>query len=556
MPDDEPVAREGGTRASAGVRESEPSLVRRGTGLTLAWRGIDFYPAADPQEYARRKARVFSFAPHTLVFVPSIGLGYGLDELLSRLPSNSSVLCVEAHQSVMALAAAQGLPHDPRLIILRADSEEMVARAVAAMGETQYRKVVEVSLCAGYRLAPEVYARMRRALEEQVREYWRNRLTLIGLGSLQVRNLFSNIALFPSAGDLASLSTSMPVVVAGAGPSLGEALLAVRAVRKDVVLVAVDTALPRLAAESMLPDIVVALEAQTANLRDFLPPPRPSTTLLACELSSHPLAARLFGANVRFFSSKFAPLHLFARMAAAQILPCPFPALGSVGVTAVHAALRLTTGQVFLTGLDFSYPRSLTHAPGTPYHLSALAETTRLNGLDGPSFRAITARRKSTVPDKTGQPVMTDAVLMSYCESLRRLISSAGPRVADAGSTGLNLGAARITEKDLKERVRGARARSLPLEVGAAPLCTPASARAFIATEEAILRRGTVLLRDALQSNSASRECLLFLEDADYSWVHFPDVLDRNAPDRSFLARVNAAVSYYAERLAKVESLF
>ncbi|HUI69714.1 MAG TPA: 6-hydroxymethylpterin diphosphokinase MptE-like protein, partial [Spirochaetia bacterium] len=530
-------------------------LVRRENGQTLVWNGIDVYPGPDPREYARRKARIFSLSPRTLIFVPSIGLGYGLEELLSRLAPDCCILCVEAHQSVMALAIGEGLPQDPRLIMLRADDEEIVARAIAEMGDLRYRRVVEVPLCAGYRLAPEVYARMRRTLEEQVREYWRNRLTLIGLGSLQVRNLFSNIASFPEAGDFASLSTSMPVVVAGAGPSLEEALPAVRAVRRDVLLVAVDTALPRLSAESMLPDIVIALEAQTANLRDFLPSPRAGTVLLACDLSSHPSAVRLFGVHARFFSSEFAPLHLFARMASAGILPCPFPALGSVGVAAVNAALRLTSGEVFLTGLDLSYPRSITHASGTPYHLAALSETTRLSGPDGPSFRAMAARKKTVVADKQGEPVLTDAVLMSYRESLRRLVSSAGQRVADAGSTGLDLGAARITERELKERVRGAASRCAHLEGSKDPLCSRDSARSFIKAEEAILRHGAILLRDALQSRSPSQECLQFLEDADYSWVHFPDAPNKAETGRSFLARVNAAVRYYAERLAKLESL-
>ena len=535
------------------MTEEEPSLLRTESGLTAVWRGINLYPASDPVEYARRKARVFSFPPQSLVFVPSVGLGYGLDELLSRLPQTCSVLCVEAHQPVMALAMAQGLPRDPRLFILRTDSEEAVARTLTEIGASKFRRVVEVPLCAGDRLAPALYARMRRALEIQVHEYWRNRLTLIALGSLQVRNLLSNLALFTRAGDFASLSTSMPVVVAGAGPSLDDMLPTLRAVRKEVLLMAVDTALPRLAAEDMPPDIVVALEAQTANLRDFLPAPA-RETLLACELSSHPSAARLFQNRVRFFSSEFAPLRLFARMAKARLLPCPFPALGSVGVAAVNAAMRLTSGEIFLTGLDFSFPRSVTHAKGTPQHLAALTEATRLCAPDGPSFRAVAARMKTIVEDKAGQPVLTDAVLASYRESLRRVVFGAGARVMDAGSTGLDLGAPRISEKELKERVRGAKTRSAPLELSADPLCSSQSVQAFLRAETEMLIRGDGLLRSAISSGATSEECLSFVADADYTWVHFPDA--RGSMDPGFLARVRAAVSYYVMRLQRLESLF
>ncbi len=535
--------------------ENEPSLVRSEHGITALWRGVNLYPGTDPVEYARRRARVFSCTPRTLVFVPSVGLGYGLRELLARLPAGSSVLCVEAHQPVMALAIAQGLPRDARLFILRADNEDIVARALREMGEWQFRRVVEVTLCAGYRLAPALYAGMRRALEVQVHEYWRNRLTLIALGSLQVRNLFSNIALFPRAGDFASVSTSMPVIVAGAGPSLEDMLPLIRAVRNDVLLVAVDTALPRLAAESLQPDVVVALEAQVANLQDFLPSPSTGEALLACELSSHPSAVRLFGSNVRFFSSEFAPLRLFSRMAGAGVLPCPFPALGSVGVAAVNAAVRLTTGEIFLTGLDFSYPRSLTHARGTPYHLSALARATRLCPPDDLSFRALSARNAMIAEDKNGEPILTDPVLMSYRESLRRVIAAASPRVFDAGVSGLPLGAPRLSERELKQRVRGAASRSVPLPRSTAPVCSSEKVLAFIRSEQDILRRGDALLREALSAETPSEDCLSFLDDVDYAWVHFPDTPHDEPPGKSLLARVSAAARYYGERLRRLESL-
>jgi len=536
------------------MTEEEPSLLRTENGFTAVWRGLNLYPASDPVEYARRKARVFSFPPRTLVYVPSVGLGYGLEDLLSRLPPTSSVLCVEAHQPLMALAMARGLPRDARLFILRADDENAVTRTVREIGVSRFRRVVEVPLSAGYRLAPAVYARIRRALEAQVHEHWRNRLTLIALGSLQVRNVFANIALFPVAGDFAALSTAMPVIVAGAGPSLEDMIPTLHAVRKDSVLVAVDTALPRLATESLWPDLVVALEAQEANLRDFLPPPPPGM-ILACELSSLPSVPRLFGDKVRFFSSEFAPLRLFARMAGAGLLPCPFPALGSVGVAAVNAALRLTSGEVFLTGLDFSYPRLQTHARGTQYHLSALAGASRLSAPDSPSFRAMSARRRTLAGDKHGQRVLTDSVLESYGESLRRIVAGAGPRVLDAGSTGLPLGAPLITQSELKERVRRTGGKRAPLEPVCAPLCSVESVRAFIWAEREILRHGDGLLRAAISSGAASEECLSFLREADYTWVHFPDAPGDGMPDRGFLARARAAAGYYAERLRRLESL-
>ena len=366
--------------------------------------------------------------------------------------------------------------------------------------------------------------------------------------------MFANIALFPITGDFAALSTSLPVIVAGAGPSLEEMIPMLHAVRKDSLLVAVDTALPRLATESLWPDLVVALEAQEANLRDFLPPP-PAGMLLACELSSLPSIPRLFGDRVRFFSSEFAPLQLFARMASARLLPCPFPALGSVGVAAVNAALRLTSGEIFLTGLDFSYPRLQTHARGTPYHLSALVGASRLSAPDGPSFRAISARRRRLAEDKHGKRVLTDSVLESYGESLRRIVAGAGPGCWMQGPRVFPWEPRSSPRVSCKRECAAREEEGRPLNQGVLLFAQPESVRAFVRAECEILRHGDGLLRAAISSGAASEECLSFLREADYTWVHFPDAPGDGMPDRGFLARARAAAGYYAERLRRLESL-
>jgi hypothetical protein len=78
--------------------------------------------------------------------------------------------------------------------------------------------------------------------------------------------------------------------------------------------------------------------------------------------------------------------------------------------------------------------------------------------------------------------------------------------------------------------------------------------RAFVRAERDILRHGDDLLRAAISSGAVSEECLSFLKEADYTWVHFPDAPGEGMPDRGFLARARAAAGYYAERLRRLES--
>jgi hypothetical protein len=464
------------------------------------------------------------------------------------------VLCVEIHQEVMWIAIERGLPTDARLTVLRTDDPAAVAAALAGMGQRRFRRVVEVPLCAGYRLDPERYARFREVLEEGIVRYWRNRLTLIALGSLQVRNILGNLPLLASAADFSALATRLPVVVAGAGPSLDRSIPDLTSLRDRFALAAVDTALPALAAMGIAPDVVIALEAQMANLQDFIPF-RTGSALLACDLSSYPPAARLFEGRLALFSSSFAPLRIFDRLSRSGLLPTPFPALGSVGVAAAHAALRLTQGDVFLTGLDFSYPGALTHARGTPVHIAALAGARRMRPVGEDSFKAISARPLLRIPDKKGKPVATDLVLRSYRDSLEMEMRESAHRVYDIGESGLSLGVPSITSSEFRERLSAAPGGGQRLEIDSGSVRSPHVLREFVASEKELLRKAISASAEPGAARTGTDELMALLSEIDYAWVHFPDEPGPGAPTPGFIARVRVAAGYYAQRLERMGSV-
>ncbi len=540
--------------------EEEPLLLHTDAGSTLHWRGLDFYPRTDPVNYARRKARVFSPLPRSLYFVPSLGLGHGLKELLEALPPDSSVLCVEAYQEVMAVAMTQGVPRDRRLVVVRTDHPEGAVGALRSMGVGRFRRVIEMPLCAGYRLAPQLYGSIRRRLEQEIMRFWQNRMTLIAMGSLQVRNILANLPLLKDELDFSALSTPLPVVVAGAGPSLGLSIPVLLNARDRFMLVAVDTALPVLLACGLNPDVVVALEAQAANNLDFIPSPRGAGargagTILACDLSVHPSAARLFPGRVCFFSSEFAPLSLWGRLEENGLRPSRFPALGSVGVAAAHAALRLTRESIFLTGLDLSFPGAVTHAKGSPSLIAMHAGSNRLVPAGQASYLALTDRRLLRQTDKHGRPILTDRVLRSYRDSLEEEMHESADRVWDCGETGLPLGVRWIATSRLEEallrvppaeRLRIDRGRRFPGDRLAR----------FIESEREVLERFAERVAPAAGRPAAEEPALgSLLSHVDYTWTHFPDLPDLSAPEAGFVARARVAALYYAERLRRIESV-
>ena len=141
-------------------RGTAPPPDGRGTDTPLEGRCISI-PRPDPIEYARRKARVFSPLPAQPRFRPFRGprlrsRGAAAAAARAHAPSSAS----KANQEIMGSAVAHGLPARPRLLIVRTRRTRGAAAALRSLGGGRFRRVIELPLCAGYRLAPELYARI------------------------------------------------------------------------------------------------------------------------------------------------------------------------------------------------------------------------------------------------------------------------------------------------------------------------------------------------------------------------------------------------------------
>ncbi len=546
------------------MSSQRPLLVDAGRGLTIKYREKLLYSSVAPQQAAAQRARKTPLAEKTLIFVPSLGLGYGLSELLDRLPAGCHVLCVETDQLLMRCAlscTAVSLPRDERLTIIRSDSPEAVAQFLQDLGAWRFRRVTPLYLCRAWELDKAIYHRMLAFLESGIRAYWQNRLTLTHMARLWVRNLFTNIhglgrQDMPAAGDLSALRTEQAVLVAGAGASLEEALAYITRRRAELFVLSVDTALPVLLDAGILPDAVFMLESQQANLQDFLPYPGVSVPLI-CDLTANPQIIRHLGANgLYFYSSCFYPLSLFERLRSRCLLPAPLPPLGSVGVAAVSAALRITGGPVLLTGLDFSYLDGKTHARGAALNRAMCHGAHRYRPAGMLSFEAVRTRPLLRLPGKCGRLVLSDLVLQSYALKLQEILAGSG-RVFDLSARGLPTGARLLTPAS----ERGGKPAEVPAAGAAAfpphaATFSPTSeaVRAFLAGEEKMLATAVTLCRAALSNADESGLPAPALSEklklVEYAYLDFPDFTPEPRLTAELLVRLPPALEDIRRRLA------
>jgi hypothetical protein len=538
--------------------ENAPRQIQGRRGFSVFYQGKTLLSCFDPITQAERLVDGRRIQEQTLYLCPSPLYGYGLERLLRRLEQSrhSAVLCVETDEQLLALSLGTIPPSLLNHPLLRltgiGDPAGLCAFVRKTWGSRSFRRIEVIRLSAGWRLAPESYAALADTLRRELVLDWGNAMTLVRLGRLYIKNAVRNLSLIPRSPSLKEFSFhNDPVLVLGAGPSLdyileglagffGEALS--DSPWRPFRILAVDTALSCLRERNIKPDLVVALESQHWNLRDFIGAGDWELPV-AMDLSALPATGGIPGCRCFLFYTPWAELRLFQRLEAAGLLPVQFPPLGSVALSAAAIALSLGSGPVLTGGIDFSFTLDKYHARAAPGHREKLRQHNRFRGIlnAGAAFRPAVFRALA----KSGVSTRCDPAMRGYRDLFEREFAGE-QRLWDIISDGLPLG---IPAVDMAAACKILEAPAEEDRLTAE--CIPADSgglKAKTLWDLAVRERDTLLtLRQILTGKTeASREELEgLLNHVDYLWAHFPDCAGtggRRPPgtDLSFLKRVRA----------------
>lgn len=544
--------------------DAEPRLLEARRGRSLSYHGKTLLSVFDPIAQADRIAQAALRRDKTLYFCPSPLFGYGLETLRSQMSADSAILCVECDDQLTKLSQAEipaefiDSPHCA--FVHTAEPTAICAFVHDRWGARAFRRVEMVRLSGGWALAEKNYESMVDALRADIAVHWSNAMTLVRLGRRYALNTARNLALLPEASRLDQIDFGeAPTLVLGAGPSMDAIAdrIAAETIRtRTFKIVCVDTALMALLSRGIEPDLVVALEAQHWNLKDFVGtacPERP----LAVDLSAHPGTAAAGGGPIILFATRWTSLRFLDRLEASRLLPPELPPLGSVGLTAVAAALRTTKGPIVVAGLDFAYSLDAYHARSTPSRHDRERKSTRLLSLIDPA----PAFRTHVAPVRVGDGIFirSDPALRGYRDLFLREFSSVR-RLADAGTRGLDLGIPRLHLEDafslLTSKQDGEPQKGTGRDRTAEDRDTRDRATlrervlSFVNDELEMLAR----LRDALSGKDAATGTELdrLLDECDYLWAHFPECAGAEGKrpasgDLSFLKRVRAEIEPFSK---------
>ncbi len=543
------------------IHETPRKLEAR-RGLSVFYKGKTLLSTIDPQAQSERVIAAAHKVPRTLYFCPSPLYGYGLQSLLNNISDDSILLCVEADESLMAFTRQEIFPDllkNPKFRLVSTQNPQVLCSYIKKeWGTRAFRRIESIRISGGWQLYPEIYQALEKAIQRDITIDWGNAATLMHLGRRYALNFIRNLPLLALAPSAESIHFgNKPLLLLGAGPSLDDFLETFAAMLPETLeglkgtrpfgIICVDTALPALKARNIKPDLVVVLEAQHWNLRDFIGM-NDWRLPVAMDLSSLPATSGQLGNQTFLFTTPWTELSIFQRLKNSGLAPLCMPPLGSVGLSAVLLALTISSGMIITAGLDFSFTLDSYHAKETPSWHGFRYKQNRLSGV----IPASLAFRKGVVKitAKNGSSVFTDPGLQNYRDLFEQEFANGGnvfskDRLYDIHSSGLPLC---IKTVEISEAIR-----LLLKENNFKNTELPSMkkehqherVKQFIHDEYQCLHELKLSLTGKKNTPPGKLEELLC--KTDYLWAHFPDYAGKNTKtppinDLSFLKRVRTEI--------------
>lgn len=240
--------------------------------------------------------------------------------------------------------------------------------------------VVFLEWPAAARAYPAEAELTREAVKSVLDRLASSNATLKAYGRLWIRNACRNLLLFETLLDAPDGTPGdRPIVVAAAGPSLGEALEALRPHRERFILFAVSSALAACLAAGLVPDLVVASDGGYWSGLHLYPLAAGGSPLAMHLTAAPPPGSGTVPPTLVLVQGNFPEPELAPIVGGGLALP----GHGTVSGTALHLAARLSEGPLVVAGMDLASRDIVSHARPHGFDAVTREAQSRLGPLEG-----------------------------------------------------------------------------------------------------------------------------------------------------------------------------
>lgn len=240
-----------------------------------------------------------------------------------------------------------------------------------------------------------------------------NLATLTRFEKIWVKNFLENLPELSKAKPISllfGLAKDVPIVVAGAGPSLSESLNQLQHYRRNFFLIAVDTALPILTCSGWKADLIYSVDPQALN-SNYLEGQEghlvfdPTSTYVSLRLSQGP--------KLSFISSS--PFPFIKIIENSYDIPLgEIPFGGSVSTNASALGFLMGSKEVYLIGQDLAFTNEQAHSKGAILEERLNYRESRKFRRELHNFRQLNALSSRWVTSYTGKKIKTNEKMLIF----------------------------------------------------------------------------------------------------------------------------------------------
>lgn len=568
------------------ANNEKPELIPIDSGFSVLYKGKYLYSKRSPQKNILQLISSIVIQNETLVLCVSPVLGYGLKELLEKLPADSFALALEADEKLLKLSKNKidkNILEDSKFLYTGTDSVNILLnRLDNFIKGKKIRRVIRIDFSGGAALNQSFYSQAFDFISQYISQIWINRLTLIQFGRNYARNFFKNYysilrSILESSdkssalninsyfGSLIEKSVNRPIIVIGAGPSLDSSVEFIKENRDRLFVLAVDAAFAGLYPE-IRPDAVVLLESQYWIQKAFIGITDLDIPIIA-DLTSNPSLLVKLNGNKAFSFTDYsaqdsAASSFFSVLKEKNILPLKLEAMGSVGLAALALAERLAFDglPIFHTGLDFSWGRGFSHSKLSYQVKNIFSDISKIKSLY--TGESLFPNKLSFEKGKNGSLAFTSPNLKNYGELYKKLFASK-ENFFDIGQSGLEINSKKISFNTAKKIIDDFYSCGGVVDLSYEASCSinknndkknfisydyadkEKTIKDFLISEKEKLLRLKSIFTGKINSSDAEIKTLLL--SMPYLYLHFPDYnsLSETLLDKHFLSRVRIEIEYF-----------
>lgn len=537
------------TLVETSIDVTSPLLVKtEGGEYTVQYKGRFLYSKKAPSSSVETLISSISSFENTLFIFASPVLSYGLSSLISHISSSSFIFIVECDEALASLfeKAKQNYQQRQNVYYIHSSNILEIIKKIDELTSFNFKKCTLIRASGGYALYQDFYNELFQDIENEVSNFWKNKITLIAMGSLYAKNIFKNIINFAldekkRIHPLQKSQLDKPILVLGAGPSLDESYEFIKKNRDRLFLLAVDVALPALSSLSIIPDAVLLLEGQYWVETSFLASNNRNITVFS-DISSNPHIFNIMKGNIFLYGSNYAKLFFLSDIKASVSNIPFFDSLGSVGLLAIQIALFISKEGVpiFHTGLDFSYTKGYSHAKGSSSYHNLMINTNRLKSLYIGENIFPTGMLK--LDGKKNKKIFSTAILQHYANFYKKIFLHF-TNIFDIAKSGVVL--REPTSEELAQKIIDDFFKCE--HNGVAPLNKTLEIKALLKYLKKEREKLKTLKNMLIGEKKFDKdEVSSIIKTSDYLYSHFPDSTI-NVMDISFLKRIRIEIDVFSK---------